>query len=206
MTLRADLGSSKLDHAIGSPSRKHRSPAYDRRRRRRQESRVVDEAEEASLPDVNLAEKVVEEAEKALETVKTDVKAEKPVVENVKDTGKVLESSMKTIAEEAGLSCESCDFKTIWSNSLKIHIHRIHSQYAVAHSEKNIKEKYDNTRHYWEKGRVGISYAAYVEAFDVIEASNLSQKEKLVEKDRLLERRKDAFGDNYVTYPPWCKR
>ena len=63
--------------------------------------------------------------------------------------------------------------------------------------------KYNSTSHYWTRGRIGISYQNYLEAIDIIENTDLEDCDKELEKLKLTEARKEAFGKNYKNFPPW---
>ena len=66
--------------------------------------------------------------------------------------------------------------------------------------------KYRYSRHYWKSGYLGTTYQSFLDALDIIEESELSETEKLIEKQKALDSRKDAFGENYKYYPPWDKK
>ena len=67
-------------------------------------------------------------------------------------------------------------------------------------------DKYRLSRHYWKTGYLGTTYQQFLDALDIIEESELSENEKLIEKKKVLGSRKDAFGENYKYYPPWDKK
>ena len=70
-------------------------------------------------------------------------------------------------------------------------------------SEEPLDEEYYRTRHYWEKGRLGTAYQAYIDANELIEKSDLNKDAKEKEKAKILEDRKTAFGIHYKYNPPW---
>ena len=67
-------------------------------------------------------------------------------------------------------------------------------------------EKYAGSKLYWMKGWLGGAYQSYIDAFDTIEECDLSEDEKNVEKEKLLNARKTALGGSYEYFPPWDKR
>ena len=51
-----------------------------------------------------------------------------------------------------------------------------------------------------------ITYSNYLDAIAVIENCNdISEEEKRIEKTKLLEAKKRAFGDSFKQFPPWKK-
>ena len=73
-------------------------------------------------------------------------------------------------------------------------------------SEKEKDEKYSRTDHYWKEGRLGSGYQTFLDAIEVIEACDMSEKEKEVKKEKVLEARKLALGSSFKFSPPWDKR
>ena len=66
-----------------------------------------------------------------------------------------------------------------------------------------IDEIYENTEHYWRRGWLGTIFRTFLDANEVIDSSNLDEENKAKEKEKVLEARKTAFGENYKWYPPW---
>ena len=64
-------------------------------------------------------------------------------------------------------------------------------------------EKYSGTKHYWTTGKLTTIYQSYLDAKDIIENSNLENTIKVKEKEKVLEARKFAFGDDFRHFPPW---
>ena len=65
-------------------------------------------------------------------------------------------------------------------------------------------EKYENTKHYWEKGRLGTVYQCFNDANAIIDnCSEFSEEDKKKERLKVLEARKSAFGVSYNNFPPW---
>ena len=66
-------------------------------------------------------------------------------------------------------------------------------------------EKYSRTDHYWKEGRLGSGYQTFLDTIEVIEACDMSEKEKEVVKEKSLEARKLALGSSFKFFPPWDK-
>ena len=124
----------------------------------------------------------------------------------------VLQSNGEPEAEieVSDFQCILCDFKSNWKNGLSIHMARKHSQIEqldgnadISILENNDDEKYESTKHYWEKGYLGGGFQTYIDAIEVIEEMNLSDDEMKDEKAKLLEARKGALGENFKYCPPW---
>ena len=115
----------------------------------------------------------------------------------------------KIEAERAPFECELCDFVSNWKNGLNIHLSRKHAdnEQLDGHNDNSFSdEKYDRTRHYWEKGRLGAAYRTYLAANEIIDKSDLLGDDKLIEKDKLLNARKSALGlneRNCKNFAPW---
>ena len=54
-------------------------------------------------------------------------------------------------------------------------------------------------------GYLGTAYQSFLDVLDIIEESELSETEKVTEKQKALDSQKNAFGENYKYYPPWDK-
>ena len=63
--------------------------------------------------------------------------------------------------------------------------------------DERIESKYENTSHYWKKGYLGRGYQSYIDVIDIIEDSDLSEEAKAGEKQRALDSRKEALGENF---------
>ena len=63
--------------------------------------------------------------------------------------------------------------------------------------------KYTETEKYWKAGNLTTVFQSFLDANEIVDSSNLSEEEKVVEKAKVLEARKSAFGDEYEYYPPW---
>ena len=84
-------------------------------------------------------------------------------------------------------------------------IERIDGNVDIA-DDAELDKKYENTEHYWEKGRIGVVYCNFLDANDIIEVSDMSEEERHEEKIKILEARKTAFGTSYKNFPPWNKK
>ena len=78
----------------------------------------------------------------------------------------------------------------------------------ISISDKNIDEdeEYARTARYWKSGSLGSAFQAFLDANEIIDNSNFEMEEKKVEKQKILEARKLAFGNNFSYYPPWSNR
>ena len=57
-------------------------------------------------------------------------------------------------------------------------------------------DKYPDTCHYWKTGRLGTEFQTFTDANEIIDNSNLSEENKEIEKAKILNARKCAFGEN----------
>ena len=84
--------------------------------------------------------------------------------EKATDT-KIVEDDINKGAEQANenVECFICGFKSKWQNGLKIHMSKMHKNIeqmdgmADTSELENVEkdDKYENTKHYWETGRLG---------------------------------------------------
>ena len=56
---------------------------------------------------------------------------------------------------------------------------------------------------YWKTGILGTIFQTFLDASLIVERSDLSKDNKAVEKAKILEARKHAFGQHFRNYPPW---
>ena len=81
-----------------------------------------------------------------------------------------------------------CDFDSNWKHGLEIHMTRKHSQMVqldgnITFDSVELEDvKYENTSHYWKRGRLGINYQPFVDANLIIDNSNLSVNKEGVTK------------------------
>ena len=108
--------------------------------------------------------------------------------------------------------CEICDFKSKWENGLNIHMSTKHSNLEQldgnlsVSEDSNEYEQYSSTKHYWEKGFLGTSYQAFLDANKVIDKCDISEEGKVIENGRVFEARNQAFGSSFEYFPPWNSR
>ena len=200
VTLKANLGclpppSWHREHDQGLRRPVHRSPSYFRRQERRKAATAAAEeetipAEKAKAPEnIDAQPEIFEVAEEA-----TNDKGKKDT--NDDDTSKQFE-------------CLLSDFHSNWENGLKVHMSRMHSRIDQldGHTDNCFNdEKYAGSNHYWMKVWLGGAYQSYIDAYDTIEECDLSEDEKNVEKEKLLNARKTALGGSYEHFPPWDMR
>ena len=183
------------------------SLSRQRRRARREAER---EAARASATEEvrDAATEEVREAELAVDASDTFEATE------VGSTIVVEENINKAEQAREDFSCDICDFKSNWENGLAIHISRKHAKLEQVDGstsisedfEDNENEKYSSTLRYWKDGKLGTAFQSYLDAIEIIETSNLSEDLKDVEKSKVLEARKKAFGSEFEYYPPWKLR
>ena len=78
--------------------------------------------------------------------------------------------------------------------------------HSLNEGTEKFQEKYEDSRHYWENGRLGSVYQTYVDANTLLDELDLSESQKIIENMKVLEARKRAFGCDYKHYPPWNSR
>ena len=67
--------------------------------------------------------------------------------------------------------------------------------------------KHEDTLDYYKTGKITTIYQTYLDICEDIENSDLGDLEKEAEKEKVLQARKEAFGEeNFRYYPPWKKR
>ena len=59
------------------------------------------------------------------------------------------------------------------------------------------------TSKYWKEGKLTSIYQTYLDVLEIIEKSELTDELKDVERAKVLEARKNAFGKDLEFYPPW---
>ena len=99
---------------------------------------------------------------------------------------------------ERKCQCELCDFKRNWHNGLGIHMSRKHSKLEQLDGKTSIHEasedeKYSSTRHYLKNGWLGSAYQTFVDATEVIDACDLHEDVRYIQKTKVLEARKCAL-------------
>ena len=48
-------------------------------------------------------------------------------------------------------------------------------------------------------------FHSFLTANDIIDSSEMSEDWKKIEKEKILQARKTAFGSSYSNFPPWSK-
>ena len=104
--------------------------------------------------------------------------------------------------------CSICDFQSNWENGLQIHMSRKHNNIDQMDGNNSSVEidddqKYSKTDHYWKTGKLGTIFQSFLDANDLIEKSNLEEEVKSKEKQKILQARKHAFGNDFRHFPPW---
>ena len=49
-------------------------------------------------------------------------------------------------------------------------------------------------------------FQTFLDVLDVIENSDLTEESKELEKSKVLAARKEAFGKDFVLFPPWSSK
>ena len=223
--LRVQLGKVHQYHPF-KQQRPHRSPAYFCRQKRRQAARATEEVTTEGLKEAEKATTHMQKVGNAEEATKEnatenyssvqsseDMTADQAdgIVNNDVSEATVIEEIQATAEQVDSFGCEICDFESKWENGLNIHMSKKHpmiTQLDGCHDvdELGIDEKYSRSEHYWREGWLGITYSVYLDAIAVIEScDDIPEEEKGAEKNKLLEARKRAFGENYKHFPPWKK-
>ena len=230
--LSLDLGPVHGGHGHLFQQRSRNGPSRQRRREKRAADRAVKEHEEALNQE--LAEEATDNVEKTSKTVndlKTTVEIDAEEVSGEVSPKKITSLGLEEFAEnekigandehdaekashkETGkandtFKCPICDFESTWERGLSIHMGVKHSnieQLDGHNDELEDENRYENTKHYWEKGRIGVIYHTFLDANYLLDNSGLPTDEKKEEKLKLLDARKAAFGKTYYNFPPWKK-
>ena len=185
------------DHDQRLPSR-HRGPAYTRRQERRRAATKLQVEADKALNESSESEHVAngEYNEITEEVIGTEI---------MENTNKDADQA------DENFECIICDFKSKWQNGLNVHMSRKHGNLEQIDGMTDIvefenDEKYENTKHYWEKGRLGTVFKCFIDANAIIDnCSMFSEEDKKKERLKVLEARKSAFGVSFINFPPWCK-
>ena len=170
--LRVELG--QFDQ-VPAQTRSQRSPSYFRRQERRKAAKAA---------DVTVAD-TVEENVVETSAVKADCSDHQE--ENRTNAAAEAVESLEAVQHK----CKICDFKTNWKNSLSVHMTRKHSKIEQidGNLDKDSDDELTSSRSYWKNGQIGTDYQAYLNICKIIKDSNLSEKEKSIENQRVLEAR-----------------
>ena len=191
------------------PQKKTVTPSRHRRRARRAAARLTAEEAVNQEPSNETAtakeatdNEIVEETFPKEPNTTADKAAEAEASEAVQDKS----------AEQArnDSPCLICDFVSSWETGLKIHMTRKHLTVEQVDGNATLTDddiveddKYSDTCHYWKTGILGTSFQTFLDANEIIDSSNFSEEIKEIEKAKVLEARKFAFGENYEYVPPW---
>ena len=131
--------------------------------------------------------------------------------EKATETKIVEEEDINKEADQANenTECIICGFKSKWHNGLKIHMSKMHRNIEqmdgladtseLENDEKD--DKYENTKHYWETGRLGTFYQFFIDANEVVEnCSMFDEEDKKTEKMKNLESRKMLLANHSGTF------
>ena len=127
-------------------------------------------------------------------------------------TAEKVENDIENSTEQVeGYFCDICDFKSNWRNGLSIHLSRKHWRIEQLDGnddgDTDEDREYDETIKYWREGKISTVYQSFLDVNSIIEKSDLAELDKKVEKEKVIEARKEAFGDDlYRYYPPWRAR
>ena len=212
----------------GQPPPFHRrSPAYHRRQERRRSAKAaaghipIVAAETAVNGVETVEESPADKVENGIEncndevnnsTEQVDETMEENTAEKVEHDIENSHEDVNTSTEQVeGYICEICDFKSKWSNGLSIHSSRKHSKIEQLDGNDDggtdEDREYDETINYWREGKISTIYQSFLDVNAITEESDLEEHEKKMEKEKVLEARKEAFGDDlYRYYPPWRSR
>ena len=70
-------------------------------------------------------------------------------------------------------------------------------------NEEPDDERYSSIEHYLKNGWLGSAYQTFVDANDVIDACDLTEDVRNIEKTKVLEARKSAIVPHFQGLPPW---
>ena len=205
VTLRAGLGPIPPPLLVPGHGhrRQHRGPSYQRRQERRQAAQEAAGLVQSSAGEVGdgpqqhgagLADRASDAS--GAEEEQADKAFRNTAVEEVND---------KAGQSEQDFPCLVCDFVSNWNNGLKVHMSRKHLNIVQidGNNEDFEDEKYSGTDHYWKTGNLGTIFQTFLDANDILKKSDLSEENKAIENDKIVEARKHAFGQDFKYYPPW---
>ena len=192
------------------PPPRYRGPSYQRRLERRRLARSQDSPSQIPTEEVRDDNKHNTGNSEAVKATFDNIAED--LTEEVAEIESPIENN-EAANEKANLPeyffCPICDFKSKWSNGLKVHMNRRHTKLeqidgSVDCITSEQDSKYHNTEHYWEKGHIGVAYHSFLDANRILDdCDELSNEEKVEEKNKLLDARKSVFGNSFRNYPPW---
>ena len=217
VNLKLGLGQAPIPPYAGGHGHRGGGPARQRRSAKREaerQARVIAEQAVTAMAE-NARSKVqaekadLIEAEKAVIFNSEQKEAEHEEEISEKDVISEKESILIDKSENE-FNCEICDFTSNWKNGLEIHMTRNHSSVEQLDGnvtiDDDVDEEYTRTRHYWKSGWLGSVYQCFLDANQIIDNSNLKEEVKELEKEKILDARKLAFGNNFMYNPPWSNR
>ena len=205
VTLKAALGPIPPSfHGHGQhPGHQHRGPSYQRRQERRQAARKAagqvpsSTGEVDDHPPPNDAALADEARYVSAAGEQADQASNLPVEDPTEEAEQADEE----------FPCQICDFVSNWQNGLKVHMTRKHENIAQVDGNTDSDDfgdkEYLETDRYWKTGILGTIFQTFLDASLIVERSDLSKDNKAVEKAKILEARKHAFGQHFRNYPPW---
>ena len=114
------------------------------------------------------------------------------------------------VKETVEFKCKLCEFKSHRNNGLTVHVGRKHQNIDQLDGNTSLDilnyendNLYENTKDYWINGYIGRTYQTFIDAIQMVEESTLDEAEKKIEKEEILNARKEAFGDDFRFYAPW---
>ena len=215
--LRVQLGEVPAGQ-VHRPPHRHRGPAYQRRQEKRKAARDADENEERAgqviSPTVEVSDPppsdvdADENEELVGQVIPPTVEVSDPPPSDV-DADDASKDQEGAAAEQADFLCHICDFRSTWTNGLSVHMTRKHANIEQLDGSTSVSEdleedvKYFRTKSYLKEGRLGTSYQGFLDANDIVEKSDLSDKSKNTEKAKILDARKCGIGSNFKHSPSW---
>ena len=115
------------------------------------------------------------------------------------------------IQSNENLTCDLCDFVSFSENGLVIHMGHKHKNieqldgFSEFENEEDDDQLLLSTERYWRTGILGSTFQTYLDVLIMIDGSTLEEDDKNIEKELVLKARKEAFGDDFMYYPPWRK-
>ena len=140
------------------------SPAYFRRQKRRKAAKTADATVAASV-EVNNSEPSADK-----------VNGDDFFNMNSAEIGNTSVNNENSAEEAENYHCEICDFKSNWTNGLKIHMSRRHSK--IEQIDGNYDSEEDEN--YWKDGKISQQYQSFLDVNKIIEESELSEIEQKI--------------------------
>ena len=173
------------------PPSRYRGPSYSRRLEKRRVARCqASQSPTAEVSDDQLDSEKSKAVKATIEHSNEEVTKKVTQKDSSTDNSEGVEDLDKNKQEEKNAEkvitpeyhdCPICDFRSTWKNGLKIHMNRMHTKLEQIDGsvDSNIKEcdvKYENSAHYWERGRIGVTYHSFLDANSVIDRVNCGKR------------------------------